>query len=347
MDGIHEVFNNPSQQLELLQDVLIRYYGIKEKGGWSTIKATKKFYQKGQKDAVVVQIKKRLHITGEFTAEDFTEVFTNELKAAVEKAQKQFGQKVNGVVDAQLIKQLNVPVDVRIQQLEANISRLQNAKPVLPGTRLVANIPEFRLYVYEGDQPVFDMAIVVGTKSNRTVVFDDSLTHVVFSPYWNVPRSIVRNEILPAMRKSSSYLRRNGYEQTGTENGLPVIRQKPGANNSLGRVKFIFPNKYNIYFHDTPARSLFELSKRTFSHGCIRLAEPAKLAEYLFRNSREWTPGKIKKAMLSGREQWVELDQPVAVSITYYTAWVDDEGVVHFREDVYGLDKQVNKIAMK
>jgi murein L,D-transpeptidase YcbB/YkuD len=149
------------------------------------------------------------------------------------------------------------------------------------------------------------------------------------------------------MRKSSTYLRRNGYEKTGEENGLPVIRQKPGPTNSLGLVKFVFPNDHNIYFHDTPSKGLFQFPKRTFSHGCIRLAEPAKLAEYLLRNDPEWTTKKISAAMHAGREQWVQLDTPIPVSLTYFTAWVDQEGNLQLRQDVYGLDKKHEIFAQK
>ena len=218
--------------------------------------------------------------------------------------------------------------------------------PVTDSTRLVANIPEFKLHVYEGGAHVFDMDIVVGTESNKTVTFNDVRTQVVFSPYWNVPPSIVKEEILPAMRRQRNYLRAHRYEQTGTENGLPVIRQLPGGSNALGKVKFLFPNSHNIYFHDTPAKSLFSIRKRTFSHGCIRLAEPAKLATYLLRNNPEWTPEKISAAMDSGKEQFVQLQQPAAVSITYFTAFVDSNGRLNFREDVYGHDKAQN-IVMK
>ncbi|HEY0730828.1 MAG TPA: L,D-transpeptidase family protein, partial [Chitinophagaceae bacterium] len=249
--------------------------------------------------------------------------------------------------DAQLIKELNVPVEKRIEQLLVNMERVKEMPVESGGTRLVANIPEFKLHVYEGDRHVFDMAIVVGTQGNKTVVFNDVMQHIVFSPYWNVPQSIVKNEILPAMRKNRGYLSRNGYEQTGTENGLPVIRQKPGAKNALGKVKFLFPNSHNIYFHDTPAKSLFEMRKRAFSHGCIRLSEPKKLAEYLLRNDPEWTSAKIDKAMNAGKESWVKLNEPVAVAITYFTAWVDKQGVLNFREDIYGHDKQLAKRVAK
>lgn len=252
------------------------------------------------------------------------------------------------MVDALLIKQLNIPVEDRIQQLLLNMQRFKNASPTNSGTRLVVNIPEYKLHVYEGQQEVFNMDIVVGTEEHKTVMFNDEMTNIVFSPYWNVPESIVENEILPAMNRNKSYLRNNGYEITGYENGLPVIRQKPGPQNSLGQVKFVFPNEHGIYFHDTPAKGLFQYPKRTFSHGCIRLAEPTKLAEYLLRNSHGWTAEKIKKTMDSGKEQSVKLPKPVAVTITYYTAWVDDEGLLQLRQDIYGLDKgTVNNVASR
>jgi murein L,D-transpeptidase YcbB/YkuD len=202
--------------------------------------------------------------------------------------------------------------------------------------------------VYEGAKQIFDMDIVVGSEEHKTVMFNDEMTNIVFSPYWNVPESIVENEILPAMQRNKNYLRNNGYEITGYENGLPVIRQKPGPQNSLGQVKFVFPNDHGIYFHDTPAKGLFQYSKRSFSHGCIRLSDPTKLAIYLLKNSPNWTEDKVRKAMKSGNEQWVKLPQPAEVSLVYYTAWVDDEGLLHLRQDVYGLDKKsINNIASR
>lgn len=326
-------------RLEQMQRELDRYYDIQKEGGWQPIKATKKFYQKDESDPVVTQIKARLRASGEFNSKDKSPKFTAELAEAVKKTQRLFGFKENGVVDAALIKELNRPVEYRITQLEVNMERLRNLPEVTAGTHLIANIPEFKLHVYEGDRQVFDMDIVVGTEAHQTVTFNDEMKQIVFSPYWNVPPSIVKNEILPSMRRSNGYLRRNGYEQTGTENGLPVIRQKPGSGNSLGLVKFLFPNDHNIYFHDTPAKSLFQVRRRTFSHGCIRLAEPTKLAEYLLRDVPGWTPEKINAAMHGGKEQWVNLPSSVPVSITYITAWVDGQGQLHFREDIYGHDK--------
>ena len=325
-------------QAPLLQQEIERYAAIEKAGGWGTIRLPKKFLQQGEEGEAVVALKKRLRASGEYNSDDLSNTFTPALTEAVKKAQDRFGYKQTGVVDAALVKALNVPVGKRIEQLQVNLQRLETTPAAGAGTRLVANIPEYKLYVYEGDRVVFDMNVVVGSESNKTVIFNDEMNSVVFSPYWNVPPSIVKNEILPAMRGNREYLWRHRYVQTGTENGLPVIRQLPGAKNSLGKVKFVFPNSHNIYFHDTPAKSLFSLNKRAFSHGCIRLSEPQKLAEYLLRNSKEWTPAKIKAAMDSGKETVVSLSTPVPVSITYFTAWVDGDGTVHFRDDVYGKD---------
>ncbi|WP_066405657.1 L,D-transpeptidase family protein [Flavisolibacter tropicus] len=330
---------NPTRGYDLLQQALTKYEQIAANGGWTKITGTKKYYQQAESAAAVTDIKNRLRATGDYTSDDLSALFTPELTAAVKRVQKRFGFKENGVVDAALIKELNIPVEQRINQILLNMERLQALPPSTGGTRLVANIPEFKLHVYEGDKQVFDMNIVVGTAANKTVTFNDEMKQIVFSPYWNVPSSIVKNEILPKMRANYDYLWRNNYEQVGTENGLPKIRQLPGPDNALGKVKFVFPNDHNIYFHDTPAKSLFNMRRRAYSHGCIRLAEPEKLAQYLLRDTPGWTPERIDIAMNSGSEQTVNLSVPVEVAITYFTAWVDNEGAVNFREDIYGHDK--------
>ncbi|MGZ3852731.1 MAG: L,D-transpeptidase family protein [Flavisolibacter sp.] len=329
-----------NSQYEKLQDALQRLYDIQKKGGWPRIIAAQKYYLKGQSSSTISQIKERLRSSGDFKSDDTSPVFTDELVFAVQKVQKRFGFKQNGVVDALLIKELNVPVEDRIQQLQLNMQRFKTTPADHSETRLVVNIPEYKLHVYEGAREVFAMDIVVGSEEHKTVTFDDEMTNIVFSPYWNVPSSIVENEILPAMNENGNYLRRYGYEITGYEDGLPVIRQKPGPNNSLGEVKFVFPNEHDIYFHDTPAKGLFQYPKRTFSHGCIRLSDPAKLARYLLRNSPGWTEERIKTAMKSGKEQSVKLPHSVPVSIAYYTAWVNEQGELQLRQDIYGIDKQ-------
>jgi len=185
------------------------------------------------------------------------------------------------------------------------------------------------------------MNVVVGKEGHNTMMFTGDLNQVVFSPYWNIPSSIVKKEILPAMKSNPNYLASHKMEINGNDGGLPSIRQLPGDGNSLGKVKFLFPNSFNIYFHDTPAKSLFGKDKRAYSHGCIRLSDPAKMANYLLEADTAWTPGKIDEAMNSGEERYVKLKKPVPVLITYYTAWVDDNGLLHFADDIYGHDKNV------
>jgi L,D-transpeptidase YcbB len=194
------------------------------------------------------------------------------------------------------------------------------------------------LHVYEGKQKAFDMDVVVGKEGHNTMMFNGDLNQVVFCPYWNVPSSIVKKEILPEIDKHPDYLAKQDMEITGEEDGVPAIRQRPGPKNALGRVKFLFPNSFNIYLHDTPVKSLFEKDKRAYSHGCIRVKEPEKLAQYVLRNQPEWTPEKIEEAMSSNEQKFVKVKDPIPVLITYYTAWVDENGQLNFREDIYGHD---------
>ena len=322
-----------------LQQQLFRYNDIESNGGWGAI-TTITTLKPGSKSNLIIAIKKRLQSTGLYSTADTSDFYNDELLNAVMKAETSFGLKADGVIDMDLVEQLNIPVAERIKQMLINLERMK-WMPEAPPNFLLANIPEYRLHVMENGKKVLAMNIVVGKAANRTVIFSDLLKYVVFSPYWNIPRSIVRNEIYPAMKRSSSYLRRNNMEVTGYSNGLPIVRQKPGNSNALGHVKFIFPNSYNIYFHDTPSRSLFSRQERAFSHGCIRLQQPFDLAVYLLRNQPEWTNEKIKAAMNSSKEKWVTLGKTVAVFITYFTSWVDEDGILHFTDDIYGHDKKL------
>jgi murein L,D-transpeptidase YcbB/YkuD len=211
------------------------------------------------------------------------------------------------------------------------------------GTLIIVNIPEFTLHLLQDGKKQFDMAVVVGKEGHSTTQFTGTMNQIVFSPYWNVPPRIVTNEILPAIEKNKHYLAENEMEDQGDKDGdgIPDIRQLPGDKNSLGRIKFLFPNNFDIYLHDTPAKSLFSRDKRAFSHGCIRLADAQKMAEYLLRNDPDWNSEKIVEAMNKKEPQVVKLKNTAEVFITYYTAWVDDEGRLNFREDVYGHDKEI------
>lgn len=325
-----------------LNKELIRWYSIQKRGSWPQLDAAAlKTIKKGDSGSVVLQFKQRLIDFGDLDAKDSTSIYSAAVTAAVKKAQLQFGYGQTGKPDRLLLAALNAPVESRIQQMLINLERIRWS-PLLPeGKLILVNIPEYKLHVFEAKKEVLNMGIVVGKAANKTVIFSNTLKNIVFSPYWNIPSSIVRAEVLPAMRKNHNYLAQKNMEQYGFSDGLPLIRQKPGNTNSLGRVKFLFPNSYNIYLHDTPAKSLFSEDKRAFSHGCIRLAKPKTLAEYLLADRPEWTTEKIDKAMSSKKEVWVTMKTPVPVIIAYFTSWVDKNGLINFREDIYGHDQKM------
>lgn len=333
-------FEDVNALYKALKDQLGKYYNIAKTGGWPQIATAKKTLKKGVSDPSIPIIKKRLQITGEMIGKDSSQVFNDTLENAVSTFQVTMGYKPDGVITAQLIKDMNVPAIERLKQILLNMGRMRWMPTEPDGRLIIVNIPEFKLHVYENKRKAWDMNVVVGKEGHNTTMFTGDLNQIVFSPYWNVPASIVQKEILPKLASNPDYLASQHMEQTGTdENGVPKIRQLPGPDNSLGRVKFLFPNSFNIYFHDTNAKSLFEKDKRAFSHGCIRLAEPEKMAQYLLRDQPEWTTEKIEDAMNSGNERYVKLKTPVPVIITYYTAWVDDNGQLNFRDDIYSHDQ--------
>ena len=333
----NKYFEDVHEPFRLLKEKLAVYYNVAKNGGWPQISSTKSL-KAGASSPTVALIKRRLQLSGDMPGSDTSQLFTDTLVLAVKRFQQSLGYTPTGVVNAQLVKDMNVPAKDRLSQLLLNMDRMRWMPTEPSGQLIVVNIPEFILHVYEGKQKAFEMNVVVGKEGHNTVSFSGDLSTVVFSPYWNVPPSIVKNEILPSMEKNPGYLVAQNMEQVGTEGGLPKIRQLPGPKNSLGKVKFLFPNSFNIYFHDTPAKSLFSRDKRAYSHGCIRLAEPEKMAQYLLRNDPEWTTEKISEAMNAGSEQHVKLKKPVPVIITYYTAWVDENGLLNFRDDIYKHD---------
>ncbi len=293
----------------------------------------------GDSARVLVDIRERLRLLGDLASLDSAPALDSVLVVAVERFQDRHGLETDGVIGPAFLRAVNVTPAERQRSMLVNMERLRWLPEHQPANALLVNIPEFRLHVYEGDTVAFSMRVVVGAAATHTVIFTDTLSQVVMSPTWTVPMSITRGEILPAIVKNPNYLRTHNMEIIGGTKALPVIRQKPGANNALGRVKFLFPNRFDIYMHDTPARGVFALEQRAFSHGCIRLDEPRKLAEYLLRNDPEWTPERIGKAMFGGKETTVQLKEPRPVFILYFTAWVDREGLLNFRDDVYGHDQ--------
>lgn len=334
-------FEDVNNAYKLLKQELGRYVDIAKKGGWPVLPTDAKQFKKGNSSQAIALLKKRLQITGYMPAGDSSQVYNDTLSMGIQHAQQSFGYKPDGVITATLLKDLNVPVQQRINQILLNMNRMRWMPQEPEGKLILVNIPEFVLHFHEGKNKIFDMPVVVGKEGHNTMMFTGKLSTIVFSPYWNVPPSIVKKEILPHIAKDPNYLASQEMEITGNEGGLPVIRQRPGDKNSLGRVKFLFPNSFNIYFHDTPAKSLFEKDKRAYSHGCIRLSDPVKMAEYLLKDDPNWPPEKINEAMYSGNEKFVKVKDPVPVFITYYTAWVDENGILNFRDDIYRRDAVV------
>jgi murein L,D-transpeptidase YcbB/YkuD len=327
-----------NRQYNLLKNYLLKYYEIEKQGNFLPIKIEKKNYKINDSSAVITEIKKRLFLVGDLNANDTTAIFTNELEDAIKGFERRYGMKEDGIITTSLIAELNRPVKERVQQILINMERIR-WMPAQPTTDyLLVNIPEFRLHVYEKGEYRWSTNVVVGTAANNTVIFTGNLKHIVFSPYWNVPSSILRKEIQPAIARNKNYLSRNHMEWYGGG-----VRQKPGPWNALGLVKFLFPNNYSIYLHDTPSKSLFKEEKRTFSHGCIRVSEPKKLAQFILRNDANWDSVKIVKAMNAGKEQFYNVKEPIPVFIGYFTAWVDRNGKLNFRNDVYGHDRKMKE----
>lgn len=330
-EDVNEMFGTLKNKLQL-------YYDIARSGGWAPIASIKTSLKPGSENAAIPAIKKRLQLTHDMAGIDSSTTFNDTLETAVKNFQHRYGYKEDGIVTAGLIKDMNVPVRERLMQILLNMDRMRWMPQKPSGNLIIVNIPEFMLHVYDGNKTVFDMVVVVGQVGHNTMMFNGDLKQIVFSPYWNIPASIIKNEILPAIARNPNYLANKNMERVGSG-----IRQKPGPGNALGKVKFIFPNSFNMYFHDTPSKSLFGRDKRAFSHGCIRLSEPQKMAEWLLRNDSEWDKEKIVAAMNRTTEKSVRLKDPVPVFIIYYTAWVGDDGQLNFRDDVYDHDKELMK----
>lgn len=324
------------RQYRLLKNYLKRFREIEKKGTWFTIKTDKNKYREKDSSDVIKDFRKKLFLAGDLSTDSGSPVFDSEMTIAVKKYQQRYGLKEDGIIGPAIIREMNAPLNKRIQQIIVNMERSRWVDSDPTGDYLVVNIPQFKLLVYEHDSLVWTSNVVVGKEAHKTAIFQGEINNIVFSPYWNVPPGIQKNEILPAIKRNPNYLAQHNMEWNGNQ-----VRQKPGPGNALGKVKFLFPNSFSMYLHDTPSKSLFQEDKRAFSHGCIRVSEPAKLAAYLLREDSQWTKEKIDQAMNAGKEQWVKLKNPTPVSIVYFTAWVDREGRINFREDIYNRDSRL------
>ncbi len=344
-----------------LKNELIRYQGIVEQGGWSVIPPGPKMV-KGSRDRRVAKLRKRLIASGELTPVEAREntVFDLALEEAVRKFQKRHGLRTDGRAGRSTLAALNVAAEKRLRQIALNMDRLRWL-PDNPGNRYIfVNIANFSLQVVENEHVVMSMKIIVGKTEQRSCVLSRKMTYLELNPDWRIPDSIATKEILPQLRKKPEYLTKKNIRIFGGDWGSrskevdPAtvdwtrvkasnfrykLRQDPGPSNPLGRIKFIFPNECEIYLHDTPTRHLFGRERRDFSHGCIRIEKPLDLAVYLLQKKNSWTRKKIMEEIRKGKRQVVMLSDPIDVHIYYGTAWVDNEGILQFRDDIYRIDE--------
>ena len=301
-------------------------------------------------------------------APDGSNLYQGALVDAVKRFQGRHGLTPDGRLDGQTLKNLNTPLSQRADQLRLTLERWHWLPDRFTEPPIVVNIPEFLLRTYDsGGNIVLTMKVIVGKAfRHKTPVFEKDMRFVVFRPYWNVPPSIQRSEIVPAVQKDRGYIAKKGFEVV-TPGGQPVtsgaitdemlaqlrsgkleVRQKPGAMNALGLVALMFPNEYNVYLHDTPSPELFSQTRRDFSHGCIRVEKPAELAAWVLRDKPDWSLERVQAAMTSGRDNvQVNLTNPVPVLILYGTAVIDPDGQVHFFDDIYGYDDELKKALAK
>jgi murein L,D-transpeptidase YcbB/YkuD len=341
-----------------LREALSRYRALAEGREWGAVPGGPTL-RRGDRDPRVVALRARLAATGEIVATPpaEAELFDESLEEALRGFQRRHGLDADGALGARTQAALDVPARERARQIAANLERWRWLPRDLGARHVRVNVAAFELDVVEGGARVLGMRVVVGRPYRRTPVFSDRIRYLVFSPYWHVPPGIAARDVLPAVRKDVGYLEKRairvleGWGADAREVDPRTIdwsgitpatlrfrfRQDPGPDNQLGRVKFMFPNEFDVYLHDTPARRLFERSERDFSSGCIRVEKPVELAEFLLRGS-DWTRERILAAMARGVEQTVRLPEPVPVHLVYWTAFAGADGVVQFRADVYGRD---------
>lgn len=339
-------------QYQALRRMLAEYRSQEARGAWPVVPGKLRLAP-GHRSRAVALIAQRLSASGDYTGPvpDAGSSYTADLQDAVKRFQRRHGLIDDGIVSAQVVAEMNVPIQERISQITLNLERWRWLPRDLGARHILVNIPEYRLEVWERNRVPLTMRVVVGKQDTQTPIFNDVMTHVVFSPYWNVPPDIAQGETLPEIMKDPGFLDRNNMEVLDPDGNQidprtidladPAryrFRQRPGQQNSLGLVKFMFPNQYNVYLHDTPADSLFARASRSFSHGCVRIENPQALAQYVLADQPEWTPDRIQEAMHAEQERTVKLRSAIPVYLGYWTARVSADGVLQFRRDVYGID---------
>jgi murein L,D-transpeptidase YcbB/YkuD len=341
-----------------LKKALVEYRRIKDKGGWGRFYTILPKLEKGMCDPNIALLRNRLAIIQLYIENDTVNknLFDHSLYKQVMIFQLRNGLTADGVVGKATIEAMNIPVEERIATIEANLERWRWLSNDLGECYIKVNIANFDLQVIEKDDMVFRTEAIVGLTNRKTPVFSSIMKYLVLNPDWTVPPTILNDDVIPSVIDNPEYLAEKNLKILridGTEvdpltidwinivnTGFPYrVHQEPGPENALGRIKFIFPNQYSVYIHDTPNRNLFGRTDRSFSSGCIRVNNPLDLAAWLMKGNPAWTPEQIKNVIDQGKEQIVSLATPIQVHIVYLTAWAGDDGIVYFRKDIYDRDQ--------
>ncbi|MCJ7687323.1 MAG: L,D-transpeptidase family protein [Desulfobacteraceae bacterium] len=346
-----------------LKKALAKYRAIEKDGQWPTISSGSTLKKGDAEDERTDALRGRLVASGDLDQKFLkgAAVFDDELEQAVIRFQMRHGLEPDGAVGPLTLSQLNVPVEERVKQMVINMERWRWLPQDLGQRHILVNMADFQLDVFEKDRSVLNMKVIVGKAYRHTPVFSDKMTYIVLNPYWHVPRKIAVQDKLPLIKKDPEYFTKQqmkllqgwgaetkelnpkniDWSRVSAGNFPYRLRQEPGPQNALGKMKFMFPNRHNVYIHDTPTRELFRKSVRTMSSGCIRIEKPLALAEYVLMENSQWKGEAISSALETNVEQTIFLHTPIPVHLLYWTAFVDGNGVIHFRTDIYHRDKRL------
>ena len=344
-----------------LQKALTKYLKISEAGGWEPVYLSKKL-NPGKRDRGVYSLRERLRATGDYRGCEQSEEedrYDLCLQDAVKNFQKRNGLKADAVVGPTTVRVLNIPLQKRITTIRLNLDRLKWLNERDSKRHVIINIPDFQLYFEEDSKMIQTMRVVTGKPNHPTPIFSDTVEYIVLNPYWNIPKSIIQKEMIPKLLRNPNAMARQGIEiRAGWGNDAPLVSggsvnwaqyrysktvpyrfaQVPGNKNALGKVKFLFPNKFSVYMHDTPSKHLFKRNKRAFSHGCIRLQKPRELLRTFSTFNDNLDFKKAQKTLKGKTKTYVNLKQKVPIDVVYLTAWIDYAGHLQFRNDVYKYD---------
>lgn len=338
--------NNQLGQYYKLREALKKYRAIEKRDDWAPIEldSSVKNLKPFDTSQAIAQIRHRLAVLGDLKQDSKSPVYDDELMAGVLSFKKRNGYKSNYFINHSHIRQMNIPVQEYIRKIMVNMERCRWIDPELTkdSEYVFINIPAFELLYKKGGETALESKLIVGQIMMETVVFSGYISSIVFSPYWNVPQSIIDTEIKYEMKQDSNYLASNNMEWNGG-----MVRQRPGSENPMGLVKFIFPNSNSIYLHDTPNKILFHTEYRAFSHGCINMDKAKELALLILKNDPDWPVDRINESMKGEEEIICVLKNKIPIYITYFTSWVDDTGKIHFYDDLYSRDDKLASLLFK